>query len=485
MNDDLAPIEEVCDEDEVCSPDVTKVDTELPRLTHANVARDFLTSDLAKTFYRVYDVSGKPVASWTGTRWVIADDTELLRSSVRDHLDRLHDALSKPEKGPDYRAKLESAPFCRDVTTEVLIKLPPIKREAFDRDAYMLGLPNGMVAELRTGVIRPMQRDDFVSQRLYLTPDFEMPTPRWSSFVQEITLRNDEFATYIQRLFALCITAYPFQGLFFFWGRGRNGKGALLRIMLFILGEVFADTFRPRELTKPRNDDDKAKRSLNKLEGRRLITADESVGSNLDLSLLKVMSGGDKLSAARMRQDDRQFKPTHKLILPTNDKPDLPNDPAFQGRTHFVPFLADYRDPKKQDPNLDATLQAEAPGILAQLIRLCPDVIANGLRAPKTVMDATAELLEENDLAKQFQEDTLTDAPGKHVSFEAMEQAIETWLSGAEAGPLTVRVHGQNRQAERIMAELKVRYSYKRMRPEGKHGRQVRCFLDVTFREES
>ena len=34
----------------------------------------------------------------------------------------------------------------------------------------------------------------------------------------------------------------------------------------------------------------------------------------------------------------RQFKPTHKLVLPTNEKPQLPNDPAFRGRVYFVPF---------------------------------------------------------------------------------------------------------------------------------------------------
>ena len=36
-----------------------------------------------------------------------------------------------------------------------------------------------------------------------------------------------------------------------------------------------------------------------------------------------------------MRQDDRQFKPTHKLILPH----DLPNDPAFRGRSISYRFL--------------------------------------------------------------------------------------------------------------------------------------------------
>ena len=90
------------------------------------------------------------MASWTGTRWVIADDTELLRSSVRDYLNRLHASLPPPEKGRDYSAKLKSAPFCRDTTTEALIKLTPVRQEAFDGDEYLLGLNNGMVAELRS-----------------------------------------------------------------------------------------------------------------------------------------------------------------------------------------------------------------------------------------------------------------------------------------------------------------------------------------------
>ena len=183
---------------------------------------------------------------------------------------------------------------------------------------------------------------------------------------------------------------------------------------------------------------------------------DESLGSNLNLPILKLMSGGDTLSAARMRQDDRQFKPSHKLILPTNEKPELPNDPAFQGRTYFVPFLADFRDPSKQDPNLEATLRAEAPGILARLIALCPDVIANGLQAPKTVTDATAELLEENDLAQQFQEDMLIDYARPKCLIRRDGECALTRGSWAALARHDVRARGQNKHAERIIAELKV-----------------------------
>jgi P4 family phage/plasmid primase-like protien len=477
----LAPIEEACEVDDVTTPATSDAELEMPGVNHSDIAKDFLTSEWGKDYYRVYDVKSRPVASWTGTRWVLADDTDLLRSRVRDYLDRLHDSLPPPPKGRDYRKKLKSAPFCRDVTTEILIKLTPIRQDAFDRNEYLLGLDDGKVAELITGVIREMRREDFISRRVYFLPDPDRPTPRWSQFLDQITLGNIELQKFLMRLCALCLTAHAFQGLFFLWGRGRNGKGVLLRLLGLILGPGLCTTFRPNELTVSRYEEDKAKRSLNKLEGVRLATVDESLGSNLNLSLLKLMSGGDMLSAARMRQDERQFKPTHKLVLPTNEKPQLPNDPAFRGRVYFIPFLADFSDRSKQDPLLEKTLAAEAPGIVAQLIALCPDVIANGLQPPAIVKDATSELLEEGDLAKQFEEDMLIKAPGQNISFEAMDDAVQSWLIGAAPGGLTVRSYGQNRETTQIMADLKARYPYKRLRPEGKSGRRVYFFLNVSL----
>jgi putative DNA primase/helicase len=301
--------------------------------------------------------------------------------------------------------------------------------------------------------------------------------------MDEITLNNWELKGFLLRLMALCLTAHPYQGLFFFWGKGRNGKGVLLRLLSRILGKTFTCTFRPNELTASKYNEDKAMRSFNKLEGKRLATIDESVGSNLNLSVLKLMSGGDELSAAKMRQDERQFSPTHKNIFPTNEKPELPNDQAFQGRTFFVPFKADYSDRAKQDATLETTLSAEAPGILAQLISLCPDVIANGLRPPAIVLDATSELLQENDIATQFREDMLIDAMGNNVALANMESAVQKWLNGGTGG-LMVRASQYVGGIDRVLAGLKAKYEYKRIRPEGKQGRRVYHFLDVALRED-
>jgi putative DNA primase/helicase len=257
----------------------------------------------------------------------------------------------------------------------------------------------------------------------------DVPTPRWDRFLEEITLGDGELAAYLVRLCSLCLSGLPYHGLFFLWGRGRNGKGVLLRLMMKILGDgVFAVSLRPSEVTaNTRMTAIQSKRTFAKFEEcdlplfRRRRQPVESAGA-------EDSSGGDTLSGAKMRQDDVQFAPTHKLLLPTNDKPDLPADPAFRGRVHFIPFRADYSDVRKQDKRLESDLQVEAAGVLHKLITVCPDVIQNGLRAPRSVNDATHELFEDLDFTKQFIEERIHEGTVILCEPSDMEAAIRQWV---------------------------------------------------------
>jgi putative DNA primase/helicase len=396
-----------------------------------------------------------------------------LRKAIRSHLDALYHRYPEPEEGKkDYRLILLSAPFATNVLTEVRPSLPPVRREEFDADVYSLGLPGARMVDLQSGKVRPMQREDCITKRLYIAPE-NVATPRWDRFLKEITLDDGELAAYLVRLCALCLTGMPYQGLFFLWGRGRNGKGVLLRLLMKILGEgVFAVSLRPSEVTaNTREDSDSAKRTFAKFEGMRMATVQETVGSRLNLPALKILSGGDTLSGAKMRQDDVQFAPTHKLLLPTNDRPNLPADPAFRGRVHFIPFKADYSDVAKQDKRLESDLQVEAAGVLCKLITVCPDVIQNGLRAPRSVLDATHELFEDLDITQQFVEDRIRETPDASVSFSDMECAIGKWLPGVWVGGGDV-----GGQASQILDGLKTRFKYERRRSDT--GR-VNFFLGV------
>jgi len=201
--------------------------------------------------------------------------------------------------------------------------------------------------------------------------------------------------------------------------------------------------------------DDGMKRTFAGLKGKRLVTVNESVNSNLNVSMLKLMSGGDALSAAHMRQDSVTFKPTHKVLLPTNERPQLPADPAFRGRVHMIPFSANFTG--REDRSLDDTLQhVELPGILYRLVTLCPDVIENGLRPPASVLAETDQLFAELDVTKQFRDDCLEFVPGAEVTLTEMKAAVTQWLHGQAAnGALVVSTLGHHTDTGTILKELR------------------------------
>jgi putative DNA primase/helicase len=221
-----------------------------------------------------------------------------------------------------------------------------------------------------------------------------------------------------------------------------------------ILGEGrFAWPLRPSEITVSKFGDEAMKRTFANLKGKRLVTVTESVAGNLNHSMLKLMSGGDALSGARMRQDQEVFKPTHKVLLPTNDRPQLPADPAFRGRVHMIPFAANFTG--REDQTLDHTLQhVELPGILYRLITLCPDVIVNGLRPPASVLAETDQLFTELDVTKQFRDECLDSVPDAETPEVEMEQAIAEWLRAQGTG-VVVSTSGHGTQGESILKELR------------------------------
>jgi putative DNA primase/helicase len=296
-----------------------------------------------------------------------------------------------------------------------------------------------------------MQREDCITCRINVTPKPDR-TPRWDQFLDEISVGDCELANYLVRLCGLCLSGHPEQILVFFWGKGRNGKGVLLRLLSNLLGP-YAVSMRPNEITYAKDDGDRMKRTFAKLAGKRLAIVNESVGKRLNLAALKLLSGGDKISWAKMRQDDQESDPTHKLILVTNDRPDLPADPAIHGRLHFVPFLGDFSG-EKGDRFIEDKLAAEREGILHKLILACAEVKRNGLRPPDVVKAATRELLEEMDLTGQFIDDHVT-LGGEHFAAKTdVEHALQRWLASMSMA--------SDWRVKQMIDELKTKFKYER-----------------------
>jgi putative DNA primase/helicase len=133
---------------------------------------------------------------------------------------------------------------------------------------------------------------------------------------------------------------------------------------------------------------------LTELHGRRIVVCSElKPNDKFNEARVKLLTGGDTITARRMRQNFFTFTPTHKLWLLGNHRPEVgTGGHAFWRRMRIIPFERRVPDARKID-NLAAELVAEeGPGILQWLIDGATRYLASRdpLTGPASVRVATA-----------------------------------------------------------------------------------------------
>ena len=142
---------------------------------------------------------------------------------------------------------------------------------------------------------------------------------------------------------------------------------------------------------------------LAQLRGKRLALSSE-LGEHdyFNEALLKELTGDATLSARFMRGDFFEFAMSQKHLIVGNFKPRLRGgDPAIARRMLLVPFNATFKEAAK-DMSLPTKLKAEAPAILAWMIRGAVKWHVEGLAVPGSVLDASAEYMADNDDMAQW-----------------------------------------------------------------------------------
>ena len=146
------------------------------------------------------------------------------------------------------------------------------------------------------------------------------------------------------------------------------------------------------------------------LQGKRMVWGSETKkGDRINVSQIKQLTGGGRISARRLNENQRSFAPTHTLFLMTNDKPVVGSrDKAFWERACMIKFGIRFVDnprdtnERKKDGTLGSKLNEEASGILAWLIRGCLEYQEQGMKRPDDISESTKEYRESEDLTLQF-----------------------------------------------------------------------------------
>lgn len=379
---------------------------------------------------------------WDGRRW--CEDAGNVRSLALMH-DIADEVWQRIDRHDDnavrFGQRAASAAGMR-AALAVSDSMLAIDYSVLDSDSWLFNCPNGTV-DLRAGELRPHRRGDFLTK---LCPTEYHPgaaCPRWLQFLTEV-FGSQELAEYVQRVAGYCLTGdVSEQALWILHGSGANGKSTFLTMLQETFGPDYASQAPPSLLTVKRGESHPTE--LAALHGKRLVVATETdSGARLAESQVKQLTGGDVISARRMREDFWSFSPTHKLLMCTNHRPRVRGtDHAIWRRLQLVPFTQTFGDDRK-DPRLPERLRSEAAGILAWAVRGCLEWQKQGLNPPSEVRLATEEYRNSEDIIGQFvSTECVTDRDACRVRFSELHAALERFFNDGGDHPPSKRAFGK------------------------------------------
>jgi putative DNA primase/helicase len=317
----------------------------------------------------------------------------------------------------------------------------PVLPEQLDADPWVLNCPNGTL-DLRNGRLGPHIRGDLLTKRTGVPFDPYADCPTWEAFLERIMGSDSPLMGFLRRAVGYALVGVVTEHvLFFLYGRGRNGKSTFLNTILFALGD-YAITVNADLLTSKGQDEHPT--GVADLQGRRFVsTIEVEDGRRMAESLVKTLTGADRIRARRMRQDFYEFDPTHTLFLAANHKPTVRGtDEGIWRRIKLVPFKVQIPD-DEVDRDLPARLRAEAPGVLAWAVRGCLEWQAEGLAEPAAVAEATADYRAEMDVLADFLGERCQVAPGLRARAGPLYRAYAEWAKDTGNHQLSMNKFGR------------------------------------------
>jgi putative DNA primase/helicase len=249
---------------------------------------------------------------------------------------------------------------------------------------------------------------------------------------------NQDLIEFLQRAVGYSLTGdVSEQCLFLLYGTGANGKSVFVKTAGRLLGEYATvtpfETLLVRRGEGPRDD-------IADLRGARFVSAIEAEeGQRLAESLVKALTGDDRIKARFLYSEFFSFEPSFKLWLAANHQPIIRGtDLAIWRRIRLVPFTVTIPE-GEQNPHLAEGLVEELPGILNWALAGCLEWQRDGLHQPDEVRQATALYRQESDPLAEFLGECCVVEDGRKSRFGELFSAYQRWAEANSEKPLSNR----------------------------------------------
>lgn len=424
-------------------------------------AEDFINGEAAKSYnltdmgnaQRLVDRHGQEVRfchTWNkwltqdGRRWIKDDTGEVMRrakdtvrgiygEAARTTDDEVRKALVSHARKSESESKLRAMVSLAQSEPGI-----PVTPDQLDANQWFLNCLNGTL-DLGTGQLLPHRREDLITKIVPVNYDMTANCPTWLSFLHRIMGGSEALITFLQKAIGYSLTgSTKEQVLFILYGTGANGKSTLIEAVSGMLGDYAQQT--PTSTLMVKKNDGGIPNDVARLKGSRFVSAVEAEeGQRFAESLVKQLTGGDRITARFMRSEFFEFTPEFKLFLATNHKPAIRGtDLAIWRRIRLIPFNVTIPEDQR-DSHLPDKLRAELPGILRWAVTGCQMWLREGLGNPEEVKGATEGYRSEMDILSNFIEESCVLGVDYKSSIKHLYETYNNWCFHNKERALTKR----------------------------------------------
>ena len=218
--------------------------------------------------------------------------------------------------------------------------------EKLDSNLNLLGFNNG-VYDLKKGHFRKGRPEDMISKSTHINYiQYEPNAPQIAQihkFIREV-LTLEPVRQYVIKLMSTFLNGTTKNEKFHVWsGSGSNGKSKLIELLEKCLGD-YSCKMNASNLLQKRGSGTAANPELARTKGARFVNCQEpDQNSELNVGIMKELTGGDTIVTRAMYKESFEFKPQFKMILTCNQKPKLPeDDEATWRRIVLVEFTSKF-----------------------------------------------------------------------------------------------------------------------------------------------
>ena len=273
--------------------------------------------------------------------------------------------------------------------------------EAFDSDTMLFNCRSGTL-DFNTLSHRAHRRSDLITKMSPIKYDATAKCVRFREFLAQIFEPHPDIINYIQKAIGYSMTGVIREhALFICYGpSAQNGKTTLLETFRNIMGDYGATTNAANFMQGKAGRFDSAD-----IVGARFVEASEiDKTDQLSISLIKRITGGDKIRVEKKFKDSFEYQPQCKVFIRTNRLPQIKDgsDKGIWVRMKVIPFDVHFTDEAK-DPLLPEKLKREYEGIFAWMIEGAFRYMSEGLgEPPQVIKQALQDYAEDSNPFQRF-----------------------------------------------------------------------------------